>query len=81
MESGGSERQMLQLLAKIDRSKIAPHLYLTYRTGPLLDQIPTDVVVDSFAERDASKLALVPGLLFGCNCESFVKLLKSVRSK
>ncbi len=65
MESGGSERQMLQLLAKIDRSKIAPHLYLTYRTGPLLDQIPTDVVVDSFAERDASKLALVPGLLFG----------------
>ena len=51
MHGGGSERQMLSLLRNIDRKRVEPFLYLVYRTGPLLDEVPDDVPIVAFEER------------------------------
>lgn len=51
MHGGGSERQIVSILNNLDREKFEPHLYLIYRTGPLLDEIPDDVPITSFEER------------------------------
>jgi glycosyltransferase involved in cell wall biosynthesis len=48
MESGGSERQTLNLLRGLDRSIVDPNLYLLYREGPLLEEVPRDVKVTDF---------------------------------
>lgn len=77
MQSGGSERQMLLLLNGLDRSRITPSLYLTYRSGALFSQIPQDVNVDSFATEDASRYAAVPGLLYGLQIRKLRNVLRS----
>lgn len=51
MHGGGSERQVVSLLQHIDRDRIEPILYLVYRTGPLLSEIPSDIPVHAFDER------------------------------
>lgn len=48
MEGGGSERQLLYLLERLDRARFDLRLYLTYRKGSLLDRVPADVPIDSF---------------------------------
>jgi len=48
MEAGGSERQLLYLLQGLDRARFEPILYLVYRTGSLLTEVPADVPVYSF---------------------------------
>ena len=50
MSGGGSERQVVELLKHLDRSRFIPSLYLVYRTGELLPEIPEDVPVYSFWE-------------------------------
>lgn len=51
MHGGGSERQLVSLLRCLDREKFDPQLYLVYRAGPLLEEIPADVPITSFEER------------------------------
>lgn len=48
MRGGGSERQVLLLAQSLDRSRFQPHLYLTEAVGSFLDQVPDDVIIDSF---------------------------------
>lgn len=50
LEGGGSERQALLLLEKLDRVRFAPELYLLRKTGSLLGRVPADVPIHSFAE-------------------------------
>lgn len=50
MSGGGAERQVIEILRRIDRSRFEPLLYLAIRTGELLDQVPSDVPV--FAYQD-----------------------------
>ena len=51
MHGGGSERQLVSLLRNLNREKFEPLLYLIYRTGPLLNEVPPDVAVTSFEDR------------------------------
>ena len=51
MHGGGTERQMVQILRHLDRDRFAPQLYLVYRTGPLLSELPADIPVHVCAER------------------------------
>ena len=74
MQSGGSERQMLQLLIGLNRQKVRPHLYLTYRNGPLLESIPSDVKIEAFAAEQNSMYCLLPGSLYGLQ----VRMLRNV---
>ena len=47
---GGAERQVIEILRLIDRSRFEPLLYLATRSGELLPSIPSDVPI--FAYRD-----------------------------
>lgn len=61
MDGGGAERQLCALLQHLDRKVIEPYLYLVYRSGPLLQELPEDVSVAAFEERYRG--ALRPGFL------------------
>lgn len=50
MSGGGAERQVIEILRLIDRSKFEPLLYLANRTGELLSQVPSDVPVIAYSE-------------------------------
>lgn len=50
MSGGGSERRMIDLLHRLDRRLFAPELYLAYRTGELLPEVPSDVPVHAFTD-------------------------------
>ena len=51
MGGGGSERQMLGLLKHLDRTRFVPLLYLIYRQGELLADVPADVPIFAFSDR------------------------------
>lgn len=61
LHGGGSERQIVSILKQIDRARFEPILYLVYRQGPLLDELPDDVPIHSFEERFG--LPRGPGIL------------------
>lgn len=48
LAGGGSERQLWQFVSRLDRSRFAPEVYLLARSGPYLQQLPTDVPVHAF---------------------------------
>lgn len=63
MWGGGTERQIIGLLKHIDRTKYQPMLYLIYRTGELLPEVPDDVPVFAFDDTPDRKRLWIPGLM------------------
>jgi len=53
MGAGGAERQVLSILQHINRDLFAPALYLIERRGELLNQLPGDIPIFVFAERQS----------------------------
>lgn len=53
MICGGAERQVVEILKHLDRSRFQPSLYLASRCGELLGEVPSDVVVHAFSDRPA----------------------------
>ena len=78
MHGGGSERQMLLLLRHLDRRLFQPFLYLVYKSGPLLEQVPSDVPVTSFDTRVTSSRIYLPGLMHSRREQDFARFLKEV---
>jgi glycosyltransferase involved in cell wall biosynthesis len=68
MGGGGAERQVVEILKHLDRSRFLPALYLAHRTGELLSEVPSDVSIHSFWEGFAgtvrSKVHFVLGTTF-----------------
>jgi glycosyltransferase involved in cell wall biosynthesis len=58
---GGTERQVIEILRHLNRQRFAPLLYLIYRRGELLDQVPDDVPVFSYWERHHPLRLRFPG--------------------
>ncbi len=52
MGGGGAERQVLEILKRIDRTRFEPLLYLAMKQGELLEEVPPDVPI--FAYWDGS---------------------------
>jgi glycosyltransferase involved in cell wall biosynthesis len=50
MSGGGAERQVIEILRLIDRTRFEPLLYLASRTGELLANVPSDVPISSFRD-------------------------------
>ena len=48
MEGGGSEKQLLHLLQKLDRSRFSLSLYMFYASGSLLSEVPDDVPITAY---------------------------------
>ena len=61
LHGGGSERQIVSVLRHLDRDRFEPHLYLIYRSGPLLPLLPDDVPTVAFEERDRRSMSKIPG--------------------
>lgn len=57
MGGGGAERQLLSLLQRIDRTRFEPFLWLCYRQGELLRDVPPDVPI--YAPWEAFSRSLV----------------------
>lgn len=53
MGGGGAERQMLEILKRLDRTRFQAFLYLSVKDGELLSEVPVDVPV--YAYWDGSK--------------------------
>ena len=47
---GGAERQVVEILKHLDRTRFEPILYLGSRSGELLSEVPADVPIHSFWE-------------------------------
>ncbi len=80
MHGGGSERQMVLLLRHLDRTLFEPYLYLVYKSGPLLDQIPHDVPVVSFDTRVTASKIYFPGLMHSRRVRDYAKFLQEVKA-
>ncbi len=82
MHGGGSERQLVQILQHLDRTLFEPFLYLIYRSGPLLDQIPADVPVFVFEERvsSASRRWYFPGRMHARRVADYAACLQEVHA-
>lgn len=61
LDGGGSERQLWQLVRNLERPVFAPDVYLLYRRGPYLDQLPPDARVLAFSDRYPSPQSRWPG--------------------
>jgi glycosyltransferase involved in cell wall biosynthesis len=61
LQAGGSERQVLQILKLLDRSRFQPLLYVVYRAGHLLTELPADVPLFSFADHFTESRLRLPG--------------------
>ena len=48
MGGGGAERQVVEILKRIDRTRFEPFLYLAMKQGELLPEIPADVPIFAF---------------------------------
>jgi glycosyltransferase involved in cell wall biosynthesis len=48
MGGGGAERQVLEILKRIDRARFEPNLYLAMKQGELLEQVPFDVPIYAY---------------------------------
>src|SRR5688572_5586754 len=61
MGGGGAERQVLSILQHINRERFDPCLYLIERRGELIEHLPPDVPVFTFAERHLKSAMYFPG--------------------
>lgn len=61
MEGGGAERQVVEILKHLDRSRFTPSLYLVNRRGELLDELPADVPVSAFSDVNWNPRLNYPG--------------------
>ena len=71
---------MVSLLRHLDRDRFLPHLYLIYRSGPLLEEIPNDVVITSFEERSAGARLYLPGLNHRRRVRDMTRYLQEVKA-
>ena len=75
MLGGGSERQTLLFLRHLDRDHFEPHLYLTYRRGELLSQLPDDVRVHSLEDLPPPRSLYFPGRIWRHQIAALKQLL------
>lgn len=73
---GGSERQLLNILERIDRSRFEPHLYLLDRSGEFLSLVPDDVPVTAFSDDSTEGGLYVPGKIFRQQIAHLTEYLK-----
>jgi glycosyltransferase involved in cell wall biosynthesis len=61
MSGGGSQRQILEILRRLDRKRFLPQLYVIAQQGELLAEVPADVPQHIFSTREPQRLWLYPG--------------------
>ena len=63
MSGGGSQRQLISILERIDRARFEPQLYVVSPGGELMGEVPGDVLVHVFGGEKSLGGAPGPGLV------------------
>jgi glycosyltransferase involved in cell wall biosynthesis len=73
---GGSQRQMVGILQRLDRTRFQPYLYLVSPGGELLPEVPADVPVFVFAERHRQSRWWYPGQAHAARVRDLAEVLR-----
>ena len=76
MTGGGSQRQLVGILQRLDRGRFVPHLYLVTPGGELLPELPRDVPVYVFGERWEQPAWRFPGQAHWARIRDFSAVLR-----
>lgn len=76
MSGGGSQRQLIGILRRLDRTRFEPQLYLVSAGGELLPEVPPDVPVHIFTQRCPRRRWLFPGQAFPYRIRDMATLLR-----
>jgi glycosyltransferase involved in cell wall biosynthesis len=76
---GGSQRQMIGILQRLDRTRFQPYLYLVSPGGDLLPEVPADVPVFTFAERNRQTGWWYPGQAHAARVRDLTEVLRQER--
>ena len=63
LESGGSERQLWQLAVGLPAERFEAQIYLIYRRGKYLSQIPAHIPVHDFSSQPLGRMSRWPGAI------------------
>jgi glycosyltransferase involved in cell wall biosynthesis len=74
LDGGGSERQLWQLAAQLPNDLFDKQVYLLYRRGPYLDQLPTGIPVHAFS--DLNFHSRIPGAIHRAQVSQLANLLR-----
>jgi glycosyltransferase involved in cell wall biosynthesis len=79
MSGGGSQRQMIGILQRLDRTRFQPYLYIISSGGELLPEVPADVPVLIFAERNRHARWWYPGQAHAARVRDLTEVLRQER--
>ena len=79
LAAGGSQRQLLAILRRLDRQRFDPRLYLLYPGGELADALPGDVPVEIFTQRVGNCRGIFPGAAHRARVRDLAVLLAQRR--
>lgn len=75
MGVGGTERQVVEILKHLRRDVFQPSLYLIYRQGELLEQIPDDVPIHSYWDRHQHPRLNYPGRILNAQAQDIARTI------
>src|SRR5205814_2228964 len=76
MSAGGSQRQIIGILRRLDRARFEPHLYVVADHGELLAEVPSDVPTHIFAQRNPRRRWWLPGQWFRARVRDVAAVLQ-----
>jgi glycosyltransferase involved in cell wall biosynthesis len=80
MDGGGSERQLLYLIKGLDPRLFEIQLYLLYRRGSLLAQVPEDILIHSFWDHYVATNWNWPGKIHRAQVRHLAEVLEREKS-
>lgn len=80
MDGGGSERQLLYLIKGLDPHLFEIQLYLLYRRGSLLAQVPEDILIHSFWDHYIATNWNWPGKIHRAQVRHLAEVLEREKS-
>lgn len=73
---GGAEKQVVEILRRLDRTRFLPHLYLIYGQGELLSEVPPDVPIVSYWSQHRPPRLYFPGRVLWHQARHLRKMLR-----
>lgn len=75
MSGGGSQRQILGILQRLNRDRFQPYLYALAAEGELLAEVPPDVPVYLFNKRHANRIWFLPDQAYRARIRDLASIL------
>jgi glycosyltransferase involved in cell wall biosynthesis len=79
LDGGGSERQLLQFATHVDPNRYLAQIYLHYRRGIFLEQVPPSIPVHAFWSEVDSNQSFLPGRIHALQVAHLKRVLQHER--